>query len=138
MSPRFATFALVSLALSGGCRTRAASESAAPPGAVGFELPGAGPVARGAILTKPPGREEAFLAFVAGGAPGWAGGCRAEAGGPSPSFSFETGSQGTTLGASPVAGETARERCLAMRAVATAVSTPLPPGTRVTVQLALR
>jgi hypothetical protein len=133
-----ATLALAGLvAASGGCRTRGFSEAPAPIG-VGFELPGAGAVARGALVTAPPGREEAFVPFVAGGATAWVEACRAEAGGATPpAFRFETDARGAPRPSSVEAGATARDRCLAARASA-ASAAGLPAGTRVTVELALR
>jgi hypothetical protein len=120
-----------------GCRTRVRRDTPIPTG-VGFELPGSAAVARGALLTEPPGREEAFLPFVAGGATGWVGTCRAEAGGaPPPRFTLETDAHGALRPADPTAGASARDRCLAARAAATG-STGLPAETRVTVQLTLR
>jgi len=50
-----------------GCKTRSQPE-AQPPAGVGFELPGNAVVTRGAVLTQPAGREEAFLTMVASGA----------------------------------------------------------------------
>jgi hypothetical protein len=119
------------------CRSRPSSSASAPLAGVGFELPGNAQIVRGALLTKPPGREEAFLAFVAGGAARWIEACRQEAGGAAPLFSFQTDAQGALGPALPDAGATARDRCLVARAIATP-SPGLPPATQVTVQLALR
>jgi hypothetical protein len=131
--------AAVSLAVAGGsCRSRERpSETAPAPGAVGFELPGDGSVARGALLTQPPGHEEAFVPFVAIGAPGWLEACRMEAGVTAPLFSVETDAQGALRMPATDSGATARDRCLAARAASGGLS-GLPPGMRVTVQLALR
>ena len=119
------------------CRSRPSSSASAPLAGVGFELPGKAQIARGALLTRPPGREEAFLAFVAGGAEKWIEACRQEPGGAAPLFSFRTDAQGALGPALPEAGATARDRCLVGRAIATP-SSGLPPATQVTVQLALR
>jgi hypothetical protein len=125
------------VAVGGGCRTRGRSEGRAA-GGVGFELPGAGVVARGALLTEPPGREEAFVPFVAGGATAWVEACRAETEGATPTaFRFETDGRGAPRPSSVEAGSTARDRCLAARASAANVA-GLPAATRVTVELALR
>ena len=131
--------AVVGLAVAdGGCRSRERqSETAPAPGAVGFELPGNVSVARGALLTQPPGHEEAFVPFVAIGAPGWIDACRREAGVTPPLFSFETDAQGALRVPTTDPGATARDRCLAARAASGGLS-GLPPGMRVTVQLALR
>jgi hypothetical protein len=127
------------LVIAGGCHSRQRRESPAsdPIGAVGFELPGGGPVARGALLTQPPGHEEAFVPFVAVGASAWVDACRAEAGATPPLFTFSTDAHGTLRPAAADSGVTARDRCLAQRAVGSA-SPGLPAETRVTVQLALR
>jgi hypothetical protein len=131
--------AVASLAgVAGGCRSHERpSETAPAPGGVGFELPGNAAVARGALLTQPPGHEEAFVPFVAVGAPGWIEACRREAGVTAPLFSFETDAQGTLRVPATDSGATARDRCLAARAASGGLS-GLPPGMRVTVQLALR
>jgi len=109
-------------------------------GGVGFELPGNGAVASGALLTRPAGNEETFVPFVATGAPSWIAACRQEAGVTAPLFSFETDAQGALQLPASDPGATARDRCLAARAVRAGSGAPsgLPPGTRVTVQLALR
>jgi hypothetical protein len=131
--------AVVCLAVaSGGCRSRERQpEAVREPGSVGFELPGNASVARGALLTQPPGHEEAFVPFVAIGAPGWIDACRGEAGGTAPLFSFETDAQGALRKPATDSGATARDRCLAARAASGGLS-GLPAGTRVTVQLELR
>ncbi len=120
--------------------TTAPANAVAPPlgPSIAFEMPVGGPIARGAIATKPPGREEAFLIFVARSAVGWLATCANEGGGSGPLFSFQTDAGGALIpaAAEPRAG-TARERCLAARAV-TAPWPGLPPATRVTVQLVLR
>jgi len=124
--------------VTGGCRSRERQSETDPAASgVGFELPGHASVARGSLLTQPPGREEAFVPFVAVGAPGWIDACRREAGVTSPLFSFETDAQGALRVPATDAGATARDRCLAARAASGGLS-GLPPGTRVTVQLALR
>ena len=105
---------------------------------MGFELPGNAPVARGALLTKPPGREEPFVPFVAVGASSWVDACRGQAGPTPPLFTFATDAHGALQPAAADAGITARDRCLAARAAASSAPTGLPPDTRVTVQLALR
>ncbi len=120
-----------------GCHSRERQSEAARTGGVGFELPENASVARGALLTRPPGHEEAFVPFVATGAPTWIESCRREAGVTAPLFSFETDAQGALRMPAGDPGATARDRCLATRAAA-ASSPGLPPGTRVTVQLALR
>ena len=124
-------------AASGDCRSRSQSQ-AQPPAGVGFELPGNAAVERGAVLTQPSGREEAFLTLVASGAPAWAAACRGETGTTTPLFSFETDAGGAIRPAPIDAGATPRERCLAARAVDGAPSSGLPAQTRVTVQLSLR
>ena len=131
--------AVVSLAGgAAGCRSRERqSETAPAPGGVGFELPGDAAVARGALLTQPPGHEEAFLPFVAVGAPSWLEACRREAGVTAPLFSFETDAKGALRMPATDSGATARDRCLAARAASGGLS-GLPPGVHVTVQLALR
>ena len=128
---------LVALVAGPGCRGRGRGAAAGDVKGVGFELPDAAHVERGAIVTKPPGREEAFLAFVAGQAPVWVKACLGESGGPSPVFGFEIGDKGVLGKVPPEVGQTARERCLAARAVASTASA-LPEGTVVTVQLGLR
>jgi hypothetical protein len=107
---------------------------------VGFELPGNGPVARGALLTRPPGHEEAFVPFVATGAPAWMAACRQQPGVSEPLFTFETDEQGALRIPAANSGVTGRDRCLAARAVRAGSGAPsgLPPATRVTVQLGLR
>ena len=142
--PRPACLAGVCLAVAclavagGGCRSRERpSETAPAPDGVGFELPDNASVARGALLTRPAGREEAFVPFVATGAPTWIDACRREAGVTAPLFSFETDAQGALRMPATDSGATARDRCLAARAAAGG-SPGLPPGTRVTIQLALR
>jgi hypothetical protein len=122
----------------GGCRSREHPSGTAPaPDAVGFELPGNASVARGALLTRPPGHEEAFVPFVAVGAPGWIDACRREPGVTAPLFSFETDARGALRMPASDSGATARDRCLAARAASGGLS-GLPPGIHVTVQLALR
>jgi hypothetical protein len=133
---------LVLLALAGVCAAGAGCRSGKqhegrPPAGVGFELPGSASVARGAVLTQPPGREEAFLALVASGATTWAAACRGEPGTAAPIFSFETDAQGSVRPAAVDPAATPRDRCLAARAAGGAPS-GLPAQTRVTVQLALR
>ena len=120
----------------GGCRNRA-QPNAQPSTGVGFELPGNVAVERGAVLTQPSGREEAFLTHVATSAPVWAGACRGETGTTTPLFSFETDARGAVRPAASDPGATPRDRCLAARA-ATGAPSGLPPQTRVTVQLSLR
>jgi hypothetical protein len=131
--------AVISTAVTGGgCRSRERqAESARAPDGVGFELPGNASFARGALLTQPPGHEEAFVPFVAVGAPGWIDACRREAGATAPLFSFETDAEGALRMPVTDPGATARDRCLAARAASGGLS-GLPPGTRVTVQLELR
>jgi hypothetical protein len=130
-------FALAGLVAAGaGCRTRVKHEEPAA-GAVGFELPGNGSVARGALLTQPPGREEPFVPYVAVGATAWVAACRGESGTTPPLFSFETDAQGA-LRAAADSGATPRDRCLGARSAAGAAPSGLPAQTRVTVQLALR
>lgn len=119
-----------------GCWTRK-EPHAQPPAGVGFELPGNAAVARGAVLTQPSGREEAFLTLVAAGAPAWAAACRSETGTTTPLFSFETDARGAVRPAASDPGATPRDRCLAARAADGALS-GLPAQTRVTVQLSLR
>jgi hypothetical protein len=131
------TLALAALCAAGaGCRTKVKHDEP-PAGAVGFELPGNGAVARGALLTQPPGHEEPFVPYVAVGATAWVTACPAEAGATPPLFSFETDAQGA-LRAAADPGTTPRDRCLAAHAVAGAAPAGLPAQTRVTVQLALR
>jgi hypothetical protein len=121
-----------------GCRARTRADAPAPRG-VGFELPGGGVVTRGALLTDPPGREEAFVALVAGAASAWVEACRAEAAPHELSqFSFETDGDGALRAASPGPRSTARDRCLASRAAASPGPPKLPASTRVSVELALR
>jgi len=120
-----------------GCHTRSRPADSAPLAGVGFMLPAASGVERGAIVTKPSGREESFLPFVATGAGNWVGACRGEAGGPTPLFTFKTDGRGAPALVRSEGGGTARERCLLARAIATP-GTGLPPETQVTVQLALR
>jgi hypothetical protein len=124
------------IAAGAGCRTRVKHDEPAA-GAVGFELPGKGAVAHGALLTQPPGHEEPFVPYVAVGATAWVTACRGEAGSTPPLFSFETDAQGALRAASDP-GVTPRDRCLAARAAAGAAPAGLPAQTRVTVQLALR
>jgi hypothetical protein len=121
----------------GGCRSRERQDPAAE-GAVGFELPGTGPVAKGAILTQPPGHEEAFVAFVAVGSTSWLEACRSEASATSPLFTFSTDGHGALRPPAADSGTTPRDRCLAARAAGAAPPAGLPADTRVTVQLALR
>lgn len=128
---------LVLISATTACRSRPGSSASAPLAGVGFELPGNAQIARGALLTEPPGREEAFLAFVAGGAEKWIEACRQESGGVAPLFSFQTNAQGALGPVLPDAAATARDRCLVGRAIATP-GPGLPPATQVTVQLALR
>ena len=134
-------FALVALcaglAALGGCRSHERHEPATE-GAVGFELPGNGPIAKGAILTQPPGHEEAFVAFVAVGSSSWFQACHGEAGSTPPLFTFSTDGHGALRPPAADPGITPRDRCLAARAVAAAAPAGLPADTRVTVQLALR
>jgi hypothetical protein len=106
-------------------------------GAVGFELPGNGAVAHGALLTQPPGHEEPFVPYVAVGATAWVTACHGEAGTTPPLFSFETDAHGA-LRAATDSGATPRDRCLAAHAAAGAAPAGLPAQTRVTVQFALR
>lgn len=120
-----------------GCHTRSRQADSAPLAGVGFMLPAGSGVERGAIVTKPPGREESFLSFVATGTQKWVEACRGEAGGATPLFTFQTDGRGAPALVRSEAGGTARERCLLARAIATP-GTGLPPDTRVTVQLALR
>ena len=129
----------VGLVIAGGCRSRERRESqpTEPIGTVGFELPGSGSVARGALLTQPPGREEAFVPFVAVGAAAWVDACRAEAGATPPLFTLTTDAGGTLRPAAADSGVTARDRCLAAHA-ARAAAPSLPAETQVTVQLILR
>ena len=130
--------ALCGLAAAGsGCRTRVQHDEPAV-GAVGFELPGNTAVAHGALLTQPPGHEEAFVPYVAIGATAWVTACKGEAGTTPPLFSFETDAKGALRAAAAEAGVTPRDRCLAAHAVVGAAPAGLPPQTRVTVQLALR
>src|SRR5262245_56269466 len=119
-----------------GCRSRK-PHSDQPPAGVGFELPGNTSVTRGAVLTEPAGREEAFLSLVASGATSWVDACRGETGTTTPLFRFETDAQGAVRPAATDPGATPRDRCLAGRATGGA-SSGLPARTRVTVQLALR
>jgi hypothetical protein len=129
--------ALTALVSAGsGCRTRATHDEPARAG-VGFELPGTGSVARGAILTQPPGHEEVFVPYVAVGATSWVAACHDEAGTTPPLFSFETDAGGA-LHAAADPGLTPRDRCLAAHAVSGAPPAGLPAQTRITVQLALR
>jgi hypothetical protein len=134
---RFSFLLVGLLAAAGACRGRARGTATEDVKGVGFELPGAAHVERGAIVTTPPGREEAFLAFVAGQAPAWVDACLAEVGGQAPVFGFETGDKGAlgTLAIEP--GQTARERCLSARAVASTAAA-LPEKTSVRIQLALK
>jgi hypothetical protein len=136
--PAFAgLLALAGLCVAGGaCRNRTQRKAPAPAG-VGFELPGSASVVRGAVLTQPPGQEEAFLTHVASGATAWVAACRGETGTGAPVFSFETDARGAVRAAAADPGATPRDRCLAARA-ADGAAAGLPPGTRVTVQLALR
>ena len=122
-----------------GCRARTRADAPAPRG-VGFELPGGGVVTRGALLTDPPGREEAFVALVAGAASAWVEACRAEGGGGAspPRFGIETDARGAPRPAAAEPGATARDRCLASRAAASPGPPKLPASTRVSVELALR
>lgn len=128
---------LVALVACPGCRGRSRGTAAGDAKGVGFELPDAAHVEGGAIVTKPSGREEAFLAFVAAGAPGWVDACLGEAGGQAPMFGFETDDKGRLRNLSPEVGKTARERCLSARAIASNTSA-LPGLTTVRVQLGLR
>jgi hypothetical protein len=125
------------IAAASGCRTRATHDEPARAG-VGFELPGNAAVAHGALLTQPPGHEEAFVPFVAVGATSWVTACRGEAGATPPLFSFETDARGALRVAAVDSGATPRDRCLATRAASGAAPAGLPAQTRVTVQLALR
>jgi hypothetical protein len=124
-------------AAGGGCRTRATHDEPARAG-VGFELPGNAAVARGALLTTPPGHEEPFVPFVAVGATSWVTACHGEAGATPPLFSFETDAGGALHVAAVDPGATPRDRCLAARAAAGGAPSGLPAQMRVTVQLALR
>ena len=131
-------FVLTGLCAGGSaCRTRVKHDLPAA-GAVGFELPGNGAVAHGALLTQPPGREEPFVPYVAVGATAWVAACRAEAGSTPPLFSFETDANGALRAAAADSGATPRDRCLAAHAATGAAPAGLPAQTRVTVQLALR
>jgi hypothetical protein len=135
--------AVVGLTAGLGCRSRERQpETAFAPvtGGVGFELPGNGSVASGVLLTRPPGHEEAFVPFVATGAATWIAACRQQAGVTPPLFSFQTDAQGALQMPTGDSGATARDRCLAARAVRAGSGAPsgLPATTRVTVQLALR
>jgi hypothetical protein len=120
-----------------GCRGRKRGTAAGDAKGVGFELPGAAHVERGAIITMPPGREEAFLSFVAGQAPGWVDACLGETGEQTVEFGFETGDKGALGRLASDPGRNARERCLTNRAVAS-TATALPEKTSVKVQLAIR
>jgi hypothetical protein len=141
MRTRSASFLFVALGAgllaTSGCHSRERQDPTSA-GAVGFELPGNGPVARGAILTQPPGHEEAFVAFVAVGASPWVESCHAEAGPTPPLFTFSTDGKGALRPPTNDSGTTPRDRCLAARAAAAAAPSGLPADTRVTVQLALR
>ena len=70
----------------------------------------------------------------------WIAACRQESGVTAPLFSFETDAQGALRMPASDPGATARDRCLAARAVRAGSGAPsgLPAATRVTVQLALR
>src|SRR5262245_56031903 len=125
-------FGLTAAIAVAGCHGRRRGVATEDIKGVGFELPGAAHVARGAIVTTPPGREEAFLAFVAGQAPGWVDACLAESGTQAPQFGFRTGDKGGLEKVVVEAGDSARERCLAARAVA-AAGTTLPGNTQVRV-----
>jgi hypothetical protein len=125
------------LVAAGGCAGRSRGSASADVRGVGFELPGAAHVERGAIVTTPPGREEAFLSFVAGQAPVWVEACLAEAGGQTPVFGFETVDKGALAKPATDAGQSARERCLATRAAAS-TAPALPEKTSVKVQLTLK
>jgi hypothetical protein len=133
---RVPLLAILGLVVAGGCRSHERREPQTR-GGVGFELPGKTSVARGALLTQPPGHEEAFLAFVATSAPSWVDACRREAGVTPPLFTLETDPRGALRPAPSDAGATARDRCLAARAAGTP-SPAFPAATRLTVQLALR
>lgn len=137
-TPSLLLLALAGLVAAGdGCRTRVKHDEPAA-GAVGFELPGNGAVAHGALLTQPPGHEEPFVPYVAVGASAWVAACRGEAGTTPPLFSFETDAQGALRAAAADSGATPRDRCLAAHAATGAAPAGLPAQTRVTVQLALR
>jgi hypothetical protein len=150
MHPRTSILLLltaVCLPVAAGCRARERQAGTAPEPApeqlrdgVGFELPGDASVTGGVVLTRPPGHEDAFVPFVATGAPAWIAACRQEAGVTAPLFSFQTDGQGALQTPAGDPGATARDRCLARRAVHAGSGAPsgLPPATRVTVQLALR
>ena len=99
-------------------------------GGVGFELPGNGAVASGALLTRPAGNEETFVPFVATGAPTWIAACRQEAGVTAPLFSFETDAHGALQMPVRDPGATARDRCLAARAVRRRVRGSVRPAAR--------
>ncbi len=130
-------FGVAVVASATGCRGRSRGAASEDVKGVGFELPGAAHVQRGALVTTPPGREEAFLVFVAGRAPAWVDACLSEAGGQAPRFGFATRDKGALEKLKPEIGGSARERCLAARAVASEVSA-LPDRTEVRVQLALK
>lgn len=87
-------------------------------------------------MTEPPGREEAFLGFVAGSAPGWISACRKQIGGSPLIFSFRTDDRGR-LQTAPLPPEaTARARCVAEKA-ASGAADRLVAETEVTVQVTL-
>jgi hypothetical protein len=122
-----------------GCRTKPRPGAAGSElKGVGFELPGNALIGRGAIVTRPAGREEAFLAYVAGKAPEWVASCQGQEGSTLPVFVFQTDDRGVPAAAFPEATASARERCLGARAAANPTAGTLPPGTGVTVQLALK
>ena len=133
----FLLLGLTAAITAAGCRGRGRGAASKDVQGVGFALPGAAHVERGAIFTTPPGREEAFLAFVAGQVPVWVDACLPEAGGHTPAFRFATGDTGALEKLPPEAGDSARERCLAARAIASAAPA-LPARTQVKVQLALK
>jgi len=133
-----ALLALLAVVVAGaaGCRARPAPNSAGV--GIGFTLDGNPLVAGGVIVTQPRGREESFLAFVAGGAPLWIGACRNESGASPLIFSFKTDDGGHPQAAPQVAAASARARCTAARAILpTTAPPPLPAGTEVTVQVTL-
>jgi hypothetical protein len=126
----------IGLPAAAGCRARRAPSSEGV--GIGFSLDDNPLVERGAIVTQPGGREEAFLVFVAGGAPLWLDACRKESGGSPVIFSFKTDDNGRPQAAPQVAAAPARARCAAAQAAVATAATPLPPGTEVTVQVTLK
>ena len=133
---------VVAGAVSADCRSRSRARAPAPapapaPVGIGFNLTDDPEIVRGAILTQPPGREEAFLGFVAGAAPGWISACRKKIGRSPLIFSFRTDEQGRlqTVPLPPDGKEGAR--CVAEKA-ASGAAEPLAAETEVTVQVTLR